>query len=62
MIITHHNVHVLNSNRLVEELEKANKSENFTYKNYPGKNHGIYGGGARLDLYTMMTNFIKEKL
>ncbi|TVZ53106.1 S9 family peptidase [Dokdonia sp. Hel_I_53] len=54
------NVHVQNSTRLVEALVQANKQ--FDYFNYPDKNHGIYGGNTRLHLYTMMTNFIKEKL
>jgi len=54
------NVHVQNSTRLVEALVQANKQ--FTYFNYPDKNHGIFGGNTRLHLYTMMTNFIKEKL
>ncbi len=54
------NVHVQNSTRLVAALVQANKQ--FTYFNYPDKNHGIYGGNTRLHLYTMMTNFIKEKL
>jgi dipeptidyl-peptidase-4 len=54
------NVHVQNSTRLVEALVQANKQ--FTYFNYPDKNHGIYGGNTRFHLYTMMTNFIKEKL
>lgn len=54
------NVHVQNSTRLVEALVQANKQ--FTYFNYPDKNHGIYGGNTRLHLYTMMTAFIKEKL
>jgi len=54
------NVHVQNSTRLVEALVQANKQ--FRYFNYPDKNHGIYGGNTRYHLYTMMTNFIKEKL
>ncbi len=54
------NVHVQNSTRLVSALVEANKQ--FTYFNYPDKNHGIFGGNTRYHLYTMMTNFIKEKL
>lgn len=54
------NVHVQNTTRLVEALVQANKQ--FKYFNYPDKNHGIYGGNTRYHLYTMMTNFIKEKL
>jgi len=29
---------------------------------YPDKNHGIYGGVTRLNLYTLMTNFILTNL
>ena len=54
------NVHVQNTTRLVEALVQANKQ--FSYFNYPDKNHGIYGGNTRYHLYTMMTNFIKDKL
>ncbi|MDE0599671.1 MAG: S9 family peptidase, partial [Dokdonia donghaensis] len=54
------NVHVQNATRLVESLVQANKQ--FDYFNYPDKNHGIYGGNTRLHLFTMMTDFIKEKL
>ncbi len=54
------NVHVQNTTRLVEALVQADKQ--FTYFNYPDKNHGIFGGNTRYHLYTMMTNFIKEKL
>ncbi len=54
------NVHVQNTTRLVEALVQADKQ--FTYFNYPDKNHGIYGGNTRYHLYKMMTHFIKEKL
>lgn len=54
------NVHVQNTTRLVEALVQADKQ--FTYFNYPDKNHGIFGGNTRYHLYTMMTNFIKDKL
>ena len=54
------NVHVQNSMRLIEALVQANKQ--FDWAIYPDKNHGIYGGNARLHLYTKMTNFIKENL
>lgn len=54
------NVHVQNTTRLVEALVQADKQ--FDYFNYPDKNHGIFGGNTRYHLYTMMTNFIKEKL
>mgnify|MGYP005849187887 CR=1 FL=1 len=54
------NVHVQNSMMMIEALIQANKQ--FDWAIYPDKNHGIYGGKTRLQLYTKMTNFIKEKL
>ncbi|WP_026935263.1 S9 family peptidase [Christiangramia echinicola] len=54
------NVHVQNTMRMVEELIQANKQ--FEWAIYPDKNHGIYGGNTRLHLYTLMTDFILEKL
>ena len=54
------NVHVQNSMKLIEALVQSNK--NFDWAIYPDKNHGIYGGKTRLQLYTKMTNFILEKL
>ena len=54
------NVHIQNTMKMVEALVQANKQ--FDWAIYPDKNHGIYGGKTRLQLYTKMTNFIKEKL
>ena len=54
------NVHVQNTMLMIEALVQANKQ--FDSQIYPDKNHGIYGGKTRLQLYTKMTNFIKEKL
>lgn len=54
------NVHVQNSMLMIEALIQANKQ--FDWAIYPDKNHGIYGGKTRLQLYTKMTNFIKENL
>jgi dipeptidyl-peptidase 4 len=54
------NVHVQNSMQMIEALIQANKQ--FDWAIYPDKNHGIYGGYTRIQLYTKMTNFIKEKL
>ena len=54
------NVHVQNTMKMVEALVQANKQ--FDWAIYPDKNHGTYGGKTRLQLYTKMTNFIKEKL
>ncbi len=54
------NVHVQNSMQMIEALIQANKQ--FDSQIYPDKNHGIYGGKTRIQLYTKMTNFIKENL
>jgi dipeptidyl-peptidase-4 len=54
------NVHVQNSMKMIEALVQANKQ--FDWAIYPDKNHGIYGGMTRIQLYTKMTNFIKENL
>ncbi|MBM4174857.1 MAG: S9 family peptidase [Ignavibacteria bacterium] len=54
------NVHFQNTVVLVDELVKANKQ--FQVMFYPGKNHGIYGGKTREQLFTMITNFIRENL
>lgn len=54
------NVHFQNTMKMVEALVQANKQ--FDWAVYPDKNHGIYGGKTRLQLYTKMTNFILEKL
>ncbi|MBW4359281.1 S9 family peptidase [Flavobacterium taihuense] len=54
------NVHVQNSMQMMEALIQANKQ--FDSQIYPDKNHGIYGGKTRIQLYTKMTNFIKENL
>ena len=54
------NVHVQNSMQMMEALIQANKQ--FDSQIYPDKNHGIYGGKTRVQLFTKMTNFIKENL
>lgn len=54
------NVHFQNSVEFQNALIKANKQFDSFY--YPNRNHSIYGGNTRLHLYTMMTNFILEKL
>ncbi len=54
------NVHVQNTMQMVEALVQANKQ--FDWAIYPDKNHGIYGGKTRIQLFNKMTNFIKEKL
>ncbi len=54
------NVHVQNTMKMIEALVQANKQ--FDWAIYPDKNHGIYGGKTRLQLYTKMTNFIQNNL
>lgn len=54
------NVHFQNAVELQNALIKANKQFDSFY--YPDRNHGIYGGNTTLHLYTMMSNFILEKL
>lgn len=54
------NVHVQNTMQMMEALIQANKQ--FDSQIYPDNNHGIYGGKTRIQLYTKMTNFIKENL
>lgn len=54
------NVHVQNSMQMIEALIQANKQ--FDWAIYPDKNHGIFGGKTRIQLFNKMTNFIKEKL
>lgn len=54
------NVHFQNSMDLVTQLNKAEKQyEQFFY---PNKNHFIYGGNTRLQLYTKLTNFLLKNL
>lgn len=57
---TDDNVHMQNTMDFVTALVKANKQ--FDLFIYPNKNHGIYGGTTRLNLYTKMTNFVLENL
>ncbi len=54
------NVHVQNAMLLINKLVYLNK--NFDWLIYPDKNHGIYGGKTREQLYTKMTDYILEKL
>lgn len=54
------NVHYQNTMNWTTELIKHNKQ--FRQFSYPDKNHSIYGGNTRYHLYTMMTNFLLEKL
>lgn len=54
------NVHVQNAMVLIDKLIHLNK--NFDWLIYPDKNHGIYGGYTRIQLYNKMTDFVLEKL
>jgi dipeptidyl-peptidase-4 len=54
------NVHFQNSVALEEALINAGKQFRSFY--YPDKHHGIQGGKARFHLYTMMTDYLLEKL
>lgn len=54
------NVHFQNSVEMVNALIKANKQ--FDFYIYPDKNHSIYGGNARLHLFTKIADFIQMNL
>jgi dipeptidyl-peptidase-4 len=54
------NVHVQNTMQMMESLIQANKQ--FDSQIYPDKNHGIYGGKTRIQLYNKMTTFIQNNL
>ena len=54
------NVHSQHTNHFVQKALRANK--NIDWYQYPGRDHGIYGGGARRDLYGKMIRFFKENL
>ncbi|WP_348824284.1 S9 family peptidase [Flavobacterium aestuarii] len=54
------NVHVQNTMQMMEALIQGDKQ--FDSQIYPDKDHGIYGGKTRIQLYNKMTNFIKENL
>ncbi|MBX2928297.1 MAG: S9 family peptidase [Saprospiraceae bacterium] len=54
------NVHFQNTAEMANALIDANKQ--FETYFYPNRNHGIYGGNARLHLFTKMTEFLKSNL
>ncbi|MFL9835485.1 S9 family peptidase [Chryseobacterium terrae] len=54
------NVHFQNSMEFSEALIQNRKQ--FEFMAYPDKNHGIYGGQTRPQLYQKMTDFILENL
>lgn len=54
------NVHFQNSMEFSESLIQNKKQ--FEFMAYPDKNHGIYGGSTRPQLYQKMTDFILNNL
>ncbi|MDY5970027.1 MAG: alpha/beta fold hydrolase, partial [Bacteroidales bacterium] len=54
------NVHLQNSMDMLTALELADKQ--FEFRIYPNKNHSIYGGNTRLNLYRLLTDFLERKL
>lgn len=54
------NVHFQNSLELSEALIQNKKQ--FEFMAYPDKNHGIFGGSTRPQLYQKMTDFILQNL
>jgi len=54
------NVHPQNSYEFIERMVQSGKQ--FTPFPYPNRNHSIYGGGTRIHLYTMKTNFLIQHL
>ncbi|MFN3530477.1 MAG: S9 family peptidase [Bacteroidia bacterium] len=54
------NVHFQNALVMVDRLVNANKQ--FEFMAYTDKDHGIYGGMTRLQLFTKITAFLNEKL
>jgi len=54
------NVHAQHTTQFVNQALR--KGKNVTWHKYPGRNHGIYGGGARKDLYTKMIRFFNQNL
>ncbi|MEI8114162.1 MAG: S9 family peptidase [Bacteroidia bacterium] len=54
------NVHLQNTMEFTERMVQAGVQ--FDMAIYTNRNHGIRGGNTSLQLYTKMTNFLKEKL
>ncbi len=54
------NVHWQNTIQFVAALQKQNKQLSTMF--YPNKDHGIYGGNTRENLFTLITDFIVENL
>ncbi len=45
---------------MIDALQAANKP--FDLMMVPGRNHGLFGGKTRLNLFTKATDYIKENL
>ena len=54
------NVHVQNTYELSEALVQANKQIDMQI--YTNRNHSIYGGYTRLQLYTKFVNYLNQHL
>jgi dipeptidyl-peptidase-4 len=54
------NVHLQNSQVLINALVAANKP--FSFMEYPNRNHGISGGNTRVHLFELLTRFVEENL
>ncbi len=54
------NVHPQNTLQLVRRLEEANKQ--FDLRLYPNKAHGITGARTRINLFTLLTDYVKQNL
>ena len=54
------NVHSQHTTQFINKALRAKKD--VAWHQYPGRNHGIYGGGARKDLYGKMIQFFRENL
>ena len=54
------NVHAQHTIQFVQSALRSGKD--VEWFQYPGRNHGIYGGGSRDHLYKKMMEFFKEKL
>ena len=54
------NVHFRNFTEMTEALVQADKQ--FDQAIYTNRNHSIYGGNTRYQLFTKITNFLMEKL
>ena len=54
------NVHAQHTTQFVQSALRSGKD--VEWYQYPGRNHGIYGGGARDHLYKKMMEYFKENL